>query len=91
MPNEGIVFTRCHDSLCLAITKSFIAPIKYINILRLVLMAAVLSRDMFQVTRRKIDMPSIIYNHQRSILDGQPGGFWYIKNESKRFKAFVAN
>ena len=67
-PNrKGNFFTRGHDQSCLVKTKSSVAPFKYVNISRLVLMVVVLSGDMFQVTRRKIDIPSYIIIKRQKI------------------------
>ena len=67
--------------------KSRLAPVKVVYIPRLELMAAVLAVSMDQFIKSELDIrtkDSIFWTDSTSVLQ-------YIRNESKRFKTFVAN
>ena len=78
-------FGRIH--CCLVIGKSRVAPLKYITMPRMELVAATLSVKISALLKRELQI-----NYDKEI-------FWtdsevtlgYIKKESKKFKIFVAN
>ena len=82
-----IVNTAVKIHSCLVIAKSRVAPMKYTSILRLELVAAVLSTKISGLVKKELRLDDIMeyYWTNSQVVIG------YLRNTQERSKVFVAN